>query len=323
MRRSYESLPILLLLAALPLVTSSPYHLTVGGLALIFAIVALGANLIMGAAGQASFAHAAFFGLGAYTTALLSTRYDMPLWVTLPASLVVSYLVGFALAYPALRVRGFYLALVTLAVSEIFTSVINQLPGALGGAEGIVGIPAFALGGRVAATRPAKYFVVWAGAVLAYVSLERLMASHFGRIVRSLRDSEVGATSVGINLTRAKTRAFAISGVYMGFAGFLYAHFMQYVSPTGFGLNTTILIVSMVVVGGMGDSTGALVGALLLSLLPQLLRGYVGLEPVIYGGLLVVILLVLPDGLVPALRRVVFRHRERAAALPGQGEMPA
>lgn len=323
MRWSHESLPILLLLAALPFVTSSPYHLTVGGLALIFAIVALGANLIMGTAGQASFAHAAFFGLGAYTTALLSTRYDMPLWATLPISLVLSYLVGFALAYPALRVRGFYLALVTLAVSEIFTSVINQLPGALGGAEGIVGIPPFVVGGWVAAARPAKYFVVWAGAVLAYISLERLMASHFGRVVRSLRDSEIGATSVGINLTRAKTRAFAISGVYMGFAGFLYAHFMQYVSPTGFGLNTTILIVSMVVVGGMADITGALVGALLLSLLPQLLRGYVGLEPVIYGGLLILILLVLPEGIVPTLRRLARRRRPRPAVLPGHGELPA
>jgi branched-chain amino acid transport system permease protein len=314
---------MLLLLAALPLATSSPYHLTVGGLALIFAIVALGANLIMGIAGQASFAHAAFFGLGAYTTALLSTRYDVPLWATLPASLVLSYLVGFALAYPALRVRGFYLALVTLAVSEIFTSVINQLPGALGGAEGIVGIPPFVAGGWVAVTRPAKYFVVWAGAVLAYVSLERLMSSHFGRIVRSLRDSEIGATSVGINLTSAKTRAFAISGVYMGFAGFLYAHFMQYVSPTGFGLNTTILIVSMVVVGGMADITGSLVGALLLSLLPQLLRGYVGLEPVIYGGLLILILLLLPEGIVPTLRRVVLGRRARPAVLPGHGELSA
>jgi len=323
MRWSHEGLTILLLLAALPLATSSPYHLTVGGLALIFAIVALGANLIMGIAGQASFAHAAFFGLGAYTTALLSTRYDMPQWATLPISLVLSYLVGFALAYPALRVRGFYLALVTLAVSEIFTSVINQLPGALGGAEGIVGIPPFVAGRWVAAARTAKYFVVWAGAVLAYVSLERLMASHFGRIVRSLRDSEIGATSVGINLTRAKTRAFAISGVYMGFAGFLYAHFMQYVSPTGFGLNTTILIVSMVVVGGMADITGALVGALLLSLLPQLLRRYVGLEPVIYGGLLILILLVLPEGIVPTLRSVLRRRRAGPAVLPGHGELPA
>ena len=109
----------------------------------------------------------------------------------------------------------------------------------------------------------------------------------------------------------------------MGFAGFLYAHFMQYVSPTGFGLNTTILIVSMVVVGGMADITGSLVGALLLSLLPQLLRSYVGLEPVIYGGLLILILLVLPEGIVPTLRSVVRRRRARTAVLPGHGELPA
>ena len=285
-RRPSEGLAILLLVAAVPLATQSPYHLTVAGLALIFAIVAQGANLVMGVAGQASFAHSAFFGLGAYTTAVLSGRYGLSLAATLPVSLVLCFVVGFLLAYPALRVRGFYLALVTLAVSEIFTSVISQLPGVLGGAEGIVDVPSFGLGGWVAEGRLTKYYVIWIGAVVASVSLERLLASQFGRVARGIRDSEVGATSVGINLTRAKTQVFAVAGVYMGFAGFLYAHFMQYVSPGAFGLNTTILVVSMIVVGGMGDMTGALVGALVLSLLPQWLRDYVGLEPVFFGGLL-------------------------------------
>jgi branched-chain amino acid transport system permease protein len=303
--RRIEGWPIFVALACLPAVTQSPYHLTVAGLALIFAIVGQGANLIMGIAGQASFAHCAFFGLGAYTTALLTAKLGLPLWITLPASLVLPLVVGAALAYPALRVRGFYLALVTLAVSEIFTSVLNRLPGVFGGAEGIVDVPAFVLGEWETVTRFSKYYVVLGGAILAWVSMERLLASHFGRMARSLRDSEVGATSVGINLTRAKTQVFAVSGIYMGFAGFLYAHFMQYVSPGTFGLDTTILVVSMVVVGGLGDTTGALVGALVLSLLPQLLRGYVGLEPVIYGGLLVLILIVLPEGVVPAVRRAV------------------
>jgi branched-chain amino acid transport system permease protein len=312
-RRWIEGLAILALLALLPLVTRSPYHLTVAGLALIFSVVALGANLIMGIAGQASFAHCAFFGLGAYTTALLTAKLAMPLWITLPASLVLPFVIGVLLAYPALRVRGFYLALVSLAVSEIFTSVLNQLPGVLGGSEGIVDVPPFEIGEWAAITRFDKYYVVLAGAALAYVSMERLLVSHFGRVARTLRDSEVGATAVGINLTRAKTQVFAVSGIYMGFAGFLYAHFMQYVSPSAFGLDTTILVVSMLVVGGLGDTTGTLVGALVLSLLPQLLRGYVGLEPVIYGGLLVVILIVLPVGAVPALRNALVRRPARPA----------
>jgi branched-chain amino acid transport system permease protein len=321
--RARESLAILLVVGALPMVSTSPYHLTVAGLALVFGVVAQGANLIMGVAGQASFAHSVFFGLGAYTTALLSTRYGAPLWLTLPVSVVVAWAVGFALAYPALRVRGFYLALVTLAVSEIFTVTIAQLPDLLGGAEGITGIPPFALGPWSAPDRLTKYGVVWVAALVAHLTLIRLLTGHFGRMARCLRDSDVGATSVGISLTRAKTSVFAVSAAYMGFGGFLYAHFMQYVSPTGFGLNTTILIVSMIVVGGMADTTGVLVGALFLSLLPQWLRGYTGLEPVIYGGLLVVILLVLPEGVVPALRRL--RPRRAAAALlgPGAGETPA
>ena len=314
--RVRELLVILLLLAAVPAFTRSPYHLTVAGLALIFAIVAQGANLIMGVAGQASFAHSAFFGLGAYTTAVLSTRYGAPLWLTLVACLAVTWVVGFALAYPALRVRGFYLALVTLAVGEIFTVVVAQAPDLLGGAEGITSVPPFVLGGWSAPDRLTKFWVVWAGAVLAHLSLARALRGHFGRVARTLRDSEIGATSVGINLTRAKTMIFALSAVYMGFAGFLYAHFMQYVSPVGFGLNTTILVVSMIVIGGMGDMTGALVGALVLSLLPQWLRGYTGLEPVLYGGLLVVILLVLPTGVVPALRRLAGRRRGAASVAP-------
>jgi branched-chain amino acid transport system permease protein len=317
--RTWEGLLILLALGALPLATRSPYHLTVAGLALVFAIVAQGSNLIMGVAGQASFAHAAFFGLGAYTSAILSTRYGVALWLTLPASLIVACVVGFALAYPALRVRGFYLALVTLAVNEIFVLVVAQMPDLLGGAEGITAVPPFALGSWSAPDRLSKYYVVWVGAVLAHVSITRLLGSHFGRVARSLRDSEVGATSVGINLTRAKTRVFAVSAVYMGFAGFLYAHFMQYVGPTSFGLNATILVTSMVVIGGMGDTTGALVGALVLSLLPQWLRGYAGLEPFIYGGLLVLIMLVLPVGVVPAARQLRGRAAAPSAVADGHG----
>lgn len=313
-RLSYPIMALFVALAALPLATASPYHLTVAGLALIFAILAQGTNLIMGTAGQASFAHAAFFGLGAYTTAVLSTKFDFPVWLTLPITLCLSFLVGSLLAYPALRVRGFYLALVTFAFSEIFTSVIGEMPGVLGGTEGITGIPPFILGGWSADDRMSKYYVVWVGAVLAYVSLARLSASHFGRVARSLRDSETGAAAVGINLITAKVRVFAVSAVYMGFAGFLYAHFMQYISPTSFGLNVTILVVSMVVVGGLGDTAGVLVGALVLSLLPQWTRDYVGLEPVIYGGLLVAIILLLPEGVVPALRNTLRQAQWRAAA---------
>jgi branched-chain amino acid transport system permease protein len=307
-RPTREWLVILLVLGIVPACTRSPYHLTVAGLALVLAVVAQGANLIMGVAGQASFAHSVFFGIGAYTTALLSTRYGTPQWLTLPAALLLTWAVGFALAYPALRVRGFYLALVTLAVSEMFVVVVAQLPDLLGGAEGITAIPPFALGDWTAPDRLTKYYVVWVGAVLAHASLARLLGAHWGRVARSVRDSEVGATSVGVNLTRTKTALFAVSAAYMGFAGFLYAHFMQYVSPTSFGLNTTILVVSMIVVGGMADMTGVLVGALGLSLLAQGLRGYTGLEPVMYGGVLVGILLLLPEGVVPALRHLLVRQ---------------
>ncbi|MCC7166150.1 MAG: branched-chain amino acid ABC transporter permease [Rhodospirillales bacterium] len=302
---------MLLAIGALPLATTSPYHLTVAGLALIFAILAQGTNLILGTAGQASFAHAAFFGIGAYTTAVLTTKFGFPLWATLPIALGLAYATGSLLAYPALRVKGFYLALVTLAFSEIFTSVVGEMPGLLGGTEGIPGIPPFTFGPWSADDRLSKFYVVWVGAVLACLSLERLQASHFGRVARSLRDSETGATAVGINLVRAKVRVFAVSAVYMGFAGVLYAHFMQYISPTSFGLNITILVVSMVVVGGLGDTMGVLVGALTLSLLPQWTRDYTGLEPVIYGGLLVFIILLLPEGVVPALRRLGRRVRRR------------
>lgn len=205
-RFSYPIMTLFVALAALPLATASPYHLTVAGLALIFAILAQGTNLIMGTAGQASFAHAAFFGLGAYTTAVLSTKFDFPVWLTLPIALCLSFVVGSLLAYPALRVRGFYLALVTFAFSEIFTSVVGEMPGVLGGTEGISGIPPFTLGGWSADDRMSKYYVVWVGAVLAYLSLARLNGSHFGRVARSLRDSETGATAVGINLITAKVR---------------------------------------------------------------------------------------------------------------------
>ncbi|MCC6947954.1 MAG: branched-chain amino acid ABC transporter permease [Bradyrhizobiaceae bacterium] len=310
MRFSYPSLVLLLVIGALPLATTSPYHLTVAGLALIFVILAQGTNLILGTAGQASFAHTAFFGLGAYTTAVLSTRFNFPLWATLPIALVLVYVVGSLLAYPALRVKGFYLALVTLAVSEIFTAVVGEMPGPLGGTEGIAGIPPFTFGEWSADDRLSKFYVVWVGAVLACISIERLHASHFGRVARSLRDSETGASAVGINLVTAKVRVFAVSAVYMGFAGVLYAHFMQYISPTSFGLNITILVVSMVVIGGLGNTLGVLVGALTLSLLPQWTRDYVGLEPLLYGGLLVVIILLLPEGVVPALRDML-RPRRR------------
>ncbi len=294
------------LLALLPVLGASPYVLTVAGIACILAIVAQGASLVMGVAGQASFAHAAFYGLGAYITALLATRFGMPFWVNLPAVIIVCYAAGYLLAYPALRVKGFYLGLITLGVSEIFTQVVSQLQWA-GGAEGITGIPAMSIGDVTLQTRTAKFYMVVGFAATTYFLLEWLCAGHFGRVARSIRDSEPGAMAVGVDLVRAKTGLFATSAAVMGTAGFLYAYFIQYVSPVAFGLNTTILVVSMVVVGGLGDMAGALTGALVLSLLPQLLRDYPGWEPLVYGSLLVVILLLMPRGVVPTLRRGVGR----------------
>lgn len=293
---------IFAMLSLLPAVGASPYVLTVAGIACILAIVAQGANLVMGVAGQASFAHAAFYGLGAYVTALLSTRLGLPFWATLPAAVVICYIAGYALAYPALRVKGFYLGLITLGVSEIFTMLVTQFQWA-GGAEGITSIPAAALGDFSIQSRIAKYYLVLVFAACIYLLTEWLCVAHFGRVARSVKDSEAGAMAVGIDLARAKTGIFAASAAIIGVAGWLYAYFIQYVSPVGFGLNTTILVVSMVVVGGMSDMLGALVGALVLSLLPHLLRDYPGWEPLIYGALLVIILLLVPEGVVPSVSR--------------------
>ncbi|BCV25843.1 MAG TPA: branched-chain amino acid ABC transporter permease [Firmicutes bacterium] len=264
------------------------YVLQVLVLAGINVILALGLNLVSGFTGQLSLGHAAFMGIGAYTAALL-TKAGQPFLAALTAGGLVAALAGALIGIPTLRLRGDYLAIATLGFGEILRVVaLNQK--ITGGPVGLRAIPGYT-------TLP----IVLIAVALTYLSLVRILGSRLGRAFVAVREDELAADAMGIDTTQTKILAFAVGAFYAGVAGGLYAHYIRYINPSNFGFMRSIEILSMVVLGGMGSLPGAVLGAVALSTLPELLRSVspavAQYRQLIYGALLVVAMLWFPQGL--------------------------
>ena len=262
----------------------------------IYAILSLSLNIIVGFAGLVSLGHAAFFGIGAYASSLLMIR-----GLSFPEAFILSGFItsalGLSLALPALRVKDDYLAIVTLGFGIIITLVFMNIE-ITGGPDGLTGIPPVSLWGRV--LRGKWPFIALTYGILAVMilSVHTLKQSRVGRAWAAIRDNDVTASFMGINTAFYKTVAFMTSSFWAGLGGSLYAHYTAYISPPTFGLHTSIMILSMVVLGGIGSITGSLLGAALLVLLPEVLRPLASYQDVIYGGLLVALMVFRPQGIM-------------------------
>jgi branched-chain amino acid transport system permease protein len=267
------------------------------------AMMAVGLNLLMGYAGQVSLGHAGFYGLGAYMSGVLGARLGVSPWLGMPIAAVATGLIAYGIGTPTLRLKSYYLAMATLGIGIVLHLAFVQLYRWTGGSSGLAGIPPWDLGPLRFGGDTAHYYLIWAFAAGALWIAWNLVNSGVGRVLRAVGDSEVAAAAMGVDTAREKRRMFVLSAVYASLAGSLYAHYITVISPEIFSFLFSVLLVLMVVIGGIGRYWGPVLGALLLTVLPELLRRYGDYEVPLYGLALMLVMLFLPRGLAGLLDR--------------------
>jgi branched-chain amino acid transport system permease protein len=284
-------------LAALPFFLGS-YHNDVYRKLLLWVALALGYNFLFGICGQVAFSHFAFYGIGAYSVVILMFHAGLPLPVAVPLGLAICVAIALAVAIPATRLEGFYLALVTLALAQLFIVVLNEGGNVTGGAGGIANYrlpPVF--GWRLAG--PVYTVVIVFLLLTTYFILLRLDRSWFGRACRAVRDNPEAAAAMGVDVARTKVIVFTLTSALAGVAGMVYAFVDNTVNPPIFGLENAFLLLFMVIVGGAGRHAGAAIGAILLFLLPFWLAPVVGHHhALVFGVLMLAVILIQPKGLI-------------------------
>jgi branched-chain amino acid transport system permease protein len=272
------------------------YLATVATIIVIQAIAACGLNVIVGYAGQISLGHAAFFGIGAYASAMLTTKAGFTFWQALPPALCISMFFGFLLALPSLRVREDFLAITTIGINFIVEAVFVYTP-FFGGALGLGGIPRVVIFG--ARLGNSQFLML----CIAFLSITLLICHRFTRTWMGLacfavRENEVAASSMGISPVRAKLSAFVLGTGMAGLSGVLYAHYARFISAGDFGFPISISMLSMVVLGGMGSLSGPLLGALIIGMLPEIFRSLMDYRMFLYSMLLLLMIRFQPGGLL-------------------------
>jgi len=296
----YSTIVALLALALailFPIVFKSQYLITIGINCLMYSVLAISLNLITGFMGITSLGHAGFLGVGAYTAAILSTRYGIGFIGTFIAATLMAAVFGIFLGLPTLRIKGRYLAIVTLGFCEIMRIIELNWMSLTRGPMGISGIPRMSLFGFVFNKPIHKYYIGLILLIITVYIVKSIMASRIGRAISSIRDDEIAADAMGINVFKYKIMGFAISSGLAGLAGAFYAHYMGFIDPNAFTFDQSILILSMTIIGGMASIPGSIFGASFLSILPEALRGVADYRQIIYGLLLAATMVFKPSGL--------------------------
>jgi branched-chain amino acid transport system permease protein len=271
--------------------------------ATLFVVLALSINLINGQAGQLDLGHAAFFGIGAYATGLLMLLAGWSFWATLPVAFVLAGIFGGLVGLPSLRVSGDYLGIVTLGFGEIVRLVLINWEQLTRGPMGLPGIPSPTILGMTLNTKIHYVDLVTAMAVVTWFVMKRLTVSKLGLQMMALREDERVATALGVNTGRVKVIAFAIGAAFAGMAGSFYATYISFISPDSFIFNDSLIILCMVVLGGMGSMVGSVLGAIILTVSPELLRFLQDWRLVLYGVLLTAMMVYRPMGIWDLKRR--------------------
>jgi branched-chain amino acid transport system permease protein len=282
----------------LPAVVRSPYVLHVGVLAGIYVVLTLSLNLVTGFCGQFSLGHAGFYGIGAYSAALLAVTWGSPFVANLAGAAVAAGAAGFLIGLPTLRLGGIYLAMATLGFGEIIHLVLLNWLAVTRGPLGIPAIPGPAVLGVDLATPARQYYVVLALVVIATLIVSRLVNSSFGEAIQAIREDEIAAEALGVPTTRLKVVTFTLSAALAGVAGAFFAHYATFVSPGSFTLVESILVLSLLVFGGMGSVEGSIAGAVVLTVAPEVFRFLAEYRMVIYGAILLGLILFRPQGLL-------------------------
>jgi len=307
--------------ALLPLVLPNAFYYDVAIQAGLAAIVCVGLNLLIGYAGQISLGHAGFFGLGAYTSAILTVTFQWPALAAMAVAAVGVGALAFAVARPILRLSGHYLAMATLGLGIIISIVINTEDTITGGPDGMV-VPSMTILGFEVYGEGLWYAIVGTLVVVVVWLALNLIASPVGRALRSVHGSEVAASVSGIDTTHYKVLVFVISAVCASVAGSLAAHYGGFVTPDDVGFFKSIELVTMVVLGGMASTYGAVVGAALLTALPQVLTVVQEYEHMAFGLIMMLTMIFMPRGLVPTIVDKLrgLRRQPRASSAPEAAE---
>jgi branched-chain amino acid transport system permease protein len=295
--------------------TFQEYYLSILNLILIAIVGALGLNILVGYTGQISLGHGAFMSVGAYTAANLAVRLGLPFWLTLPAGGLMAALIGVVVGMPSLRIKGLYLAIATLAGQLIIEWTINHVPAISGGAQASIEVPRPELFGLVINSQGRLYFFLLFFAVLAIVATLNLVRSRIGRAFVAVRDQDIAAEIIGIDIYRYKLLSFAISSFYAGVCGVLYTYYFGIANYEQFQLIVSIDYLAMIIIGGLGSVLGAVFGAIFVTLLPIVLRLLLenvgslvfsdselanvisGTRLAVFGALIIFFLVVEPEGL--------------------------
>jgi branched-chain amino acid transport system permease protein len=312
---------VVLFAVVLP-ITLQEYYLSILNLIFIAVVGALGLNILVGYTGQISLGHGAFMSVGAYTAANLAVRLGLPFWLTLPAGGLMAAFIGALVGIPSLRIKGLYLAIATLAGQLIIEWTINHVPAISGGAQASIQVPRPDLFGFVLNTQSRLYYFLLFFAALAIVATLNLMRSRIGRAFIAVRDQDIAAEIIGIDIFRYKLLSFAISSFYAGVTGVLYTYYLGIANYEQFQLGVSIDFLAMIIIGGLGSVLGSIFGAVFVTLLPIVIRTVMenvgslfftdselasvvsGTRLAVFGGLIIFFLVIEPEGLNRLWRNV-------------------
>ena len=295
-----------------PLVAGEGYvtHLVI--LMLISSILATSLNVLMGFSGLVSMAHAAFFGIGGYASAILTTRHGLSFWMALPLATLITALVALVIGVPSFRTRGIYYIIVTIAFQLIASELFDNWSSMTGGGLGLKGIPR--PGGAIFLTRLGYYYLTLTVALGAHLLVVRVLRSPLGRALSAIRDNETKALMMGVSPLRYKLFAFVFASALAGVAGSLYVHYLEFAHPDFFNFAVSVDLFLTVMLGGAGTMYGPLFGVLVLEVIREVLHEFVALRLLLFGLLLIALILFLPEGVLLPLVRQFRRRRPRARA---------
>jgi branched-chain amino acid transport system permease protein len=279
-----------------PLIISDVYLMHIMNMVGIFSVLAIGLNLFLGYCGQFSFGQAGFYAIGAYTSALLGIHFHLPFWVTLPIAGIFAGFIGFLIG-PVLRLRGIFLGMATLGFGEIVRMFAMNLISLTNGPNGIMDIPAPQIGSFEFSSASSYYYITFSVVIINCVVALRMVNSRFGRAMKAIRDNEDAAEASGIYVLRYKVLTWVVAAFFAGIGGSLFAHMNGYISPELFEFWTSVNLVFMLIIGGMGTLIGSILGAFAIVTLPELFRVFAEYRMIIYPITIILILLFAPKGL--------------------------
>jgi branched-chain amino acid transport system permease protein len=298
MKGNFGYILLPLFVAMFPVLFKNDYYISVGIFVAIYLIILLGLNVLLGYAGVISLGHAAFYAIGAYSSAIFTLKFQCSPALTLPLVLILTCAIAFLIGYPTLKLRGYYIALATLVFGELTQVVISEFKILTGGTSGLGSIPKLSAMGIVLDSEVKCYYAIWISTLFLVYFTQNILRSSSGRILKAISIDEDASNELGIDTAKFKMKAFIYSACLAAIAGFFYAHYMTFISPQNFGMMESFILVIVLIVGGKDFVLGSVVGSLLIVVLPETLHEVVDFSVLIYGCVLLFFLYFMPRGII-------------------------